>query len=625
MERRSTTPALARLKAERKSQSPPLPILDRPQVSPFAAPDQPDPFDCIHRGEKLRDEICETCGRRGQTEAIYTCAIHGECSLRRWKVIRRNAPHVCLGCDDQEQHEPGQKSGPQYHPVAVDFPGLITINHGAGGLGDALLASCAVLGFSRLHPGQPIHYKIHPRAIPFVELFDAGYQSLAKHDWDNCADLPKGAKPGEIQINVGYNRENKTKCARPRVMRWANNLGPDVVPERPKLRDRAALAAECPPEYRGVVALSPFSTWHCREYPIHAFRTVERMLLELGYRVLTLDATDSRWPNRHNQMKGEKLVDAPARTVAAILLNAVCFVGNDSGLAHLSAMLDMPTLVLCGQVTRAGVYGFYGEHVQALEGHLDCRGCFWQDPCDSPRCDTVCANLASNTPEEIVTKVVEMAWVPAGGRVSAAAVSTFHSAAGETDKAYGRRVREGWFDRFVKSPAIDIGCGRDPLIAPFPTFPIRRWDQMLGDGDCAKMAGVESRSFLTVYASHVLEHLVDPVAAVRRWFELVAPGGHLIVVVPHRDLYEGQTHLPSRWNGDHKTHWLPILPCDSLAPLPKHLRGLEETISEALKGEGSAAELVSLRILDEGHAWPDKSLHPAGEYSIEAVIRRAGA
>jgi hypothetical protein len=45
----------------------------------------------------------------------------------------------------------------------------------------------------------------------------------------------------------------------------------------------------------------------------------------------------------------------------------------------------------------------------------------------------------------------------------------------------------------------------------------------------------------------------DPEAALRQWWALVRPGGYLVVVVPHEDLYE-QGMWPSAFNSDHKGH-----------------------------------------------------------------------
>lgn len=179
---------------------------------------------------------------------------------------------------------------------------------------------------------------------------------------------------------------------------------------------------------------------------------------------------------------------------------------------------------------------------------------------------------------------------------------------GETSKARPRRLREGFFKKYAPAdrPGVDIGCSDDPLNQTF-----RRWDLVLGDGDATEMAGVPAGAFWTVYASHVLEHLSFPRQALRRWWEILHPGGHLIVCVPHRDLYERRRMLPSRWNEDHKYFWLPD--CEE-APCTKSLKG---EIAAAVP----AASVVSLRVLDEGydHTLPD-SVHPVGEFSIEAIL-----
>ncbi len=47
-------------------------------------------------------------------------------------------------------------------------------------------------------------------------------------------------------------------------------------------------------------------------------------------------------------------------------------------------------------------------------------------------------------------------------------------------------------------------------------------------------------SFEEIFASHVLEHLKDPFAAMREWRRLLKPGGKLIIRVPH--FSRGFTH-----------------------------------------------------------------------------------
>lgn len=181
---------------------------------------------------------------------------------------------------------------------------------------------------------------------------------------------------------------------------------------------------------------------------------------------------------------------------------------------------------------------------------------------------------------------------------------------GETSKARNRRLREGWFEKYAPADktGIDIGCQDDPLNHSF-----RRFDIVFGDGDATEMIGVPENSFNTTYASHVLEHLNYPRRAIKRWYDITAPGGHLIICVPHRQLYEKKKMLPSRWNHEHTYFWLPDV------EEPPCTKSLLNEITSAIPN----ANIVSLRTIDEGYDYSlDAETHPVGEFSIEAIIRK---
>lgn len=55
-----------------------------------------------------------------------------------------------------------------------------------------------------------------------------------------------------------------------------------------------------------------------------------------------------------------------------------------------------------------------------------------------------------------------------------------------------------------------------------------------------------------VYSSHFLEHVSNYKQAIQEQFRVTKKGGFIIIVVPHRDLYEKSLTLPSRFNADHK-------------------------------------------------------------------------
>jgi SAM-dependent methyltransferase len=182
----------------------------------------------------------------------------------------------------------------------------------------------------------------------------------------------------------------------------------------------------------------------------------------------------------------------------------------------------------------------------------------------------------------------------------------------ETSKAYERRVKEGFFEKYVKGKVIDIGVGRidthdgsDPLTPDCDT-----WDK--DNGNAELMSSVADETYNTVYNSHLLEHLNQPILAIQNWFRILKKGGYLIICVPHRDLYERKKNMPSQWNRDHKFF---ILPETEELPDTKSLKAI---INEALVDE--PYKLISITTQDTSNNKDKPHEHGNGEYQIEAII-----
>ncbi len=176
---------------------------------------------------------------------------------------------------------------------------------------------------------------------------------------------------------------------------------------------------------------------------------------------------------------------------------------------------------------------------------------------------------------------------------------------GETSKAYQRRVREGFFEKYCVGKGLDIGYGSDLITKDAQGYDFEH-------GNAQYLKGINDNSFDFVYSSHTIEHLPDPYEGVKNWFRVVKPGGYLIIYLPHRDLYEKKKTLPSRFNFDHKNFFLidrdeeP----DTIGILPL----VEKTIS--------GYELIYVKECSEGHTITDPEKHSDGEFSIEIVLRK---
>lgn len=175
----------------------------------------------------------------------------------------------------------------------------------------------------------------------------------------------------------------------------------------------------------------------------------------------------------------------------------------------------------------------------------------------------------------------------------------------ETSKAVKRREREGFFEKYCSGYGIDIGYGGDLVCPSFIG-----WD--IEHGDAHYLTGQHDAKFETVYSSHLLEHLERPEIAIRNWWRILKPGGHLILYVPERDLAERKTKLPSDLSYDHKCYFL--LERDD----PPDTMGLIPFIRATLPH----AEIVSAKICSDGYAPERTDPFAQGEYSIELVLRK---
>src|ERR1700730_1353703 len=53
--------------------------------------------------------------------------------------------------------------------------------------------------------------------------------------------------------------------------------------------------------------------------------------------------------------------------------------------------------------------------------------------------------------------------------------------------------------------------------------------------EAGDLAALPARAYDVLLASHVIEHIANPLGALAAWSRVVKPGGHLLLVVPHRD------------------------------------------------------------------------------------------
>lgn len=181
----------------------------------------------------------------------------------------------------------------------------------------------------------------------------------------------------------------------------------------------------------------------------------------------------------------------------------------------------------------------------------------------------------------------------------------------ESSKSLKRRILEHnaggfqWLNVF-KGEGIDIGCGDDPL----PFEGCKPFDQEQGDANnLSEYFPSESQDYL--HASHVLEHMLDPMDAILDWMKVLKPGGYLVVTVPDVGAYECFTY-PSKHNPDHRSSWSMVYGGSAFPihiHIPKFLHELEDN-----------AETVLCRYVERNFDWNrmdiDQTFDPTNETEI---------
>lgn len=176
----------------------------------------------------------------------------------------------------------------------------------------------------------------------------------------------------------------------------------------------------------------------------------------------------------------------------------------------------------------------------------------------------------------------------------------------ESLKTYEQKIYNGFFDQYMSGKGAEIGyAGYIPEVVPI----LENCDgydlNTLGyDG---KTIPKPDEYYSYLYASHVLEHIADYVQAIQEWHRVVKPNGYIIILVPHKDLYEKKERPPSQWNADHKRFY----------STSKLISEIEESLNF------DQYRIRYLRENDDKYDYTIPSnIHSEGGYEIEIVLEK---
>lgn len=111
---------------------------------------------------------------------------------------------------------------------------------------------------------------------------------------------------------------------------------------------------------------------------------------------------------------------------------------------------------------------------------------------------------------------------------------------------------------------LDLGCGGNKTIPGAIGIDMVKRDEFIDtltfgaksqadiQADVSKELPLEDNHADTIIARHILEHMVDPISALKYWLRVLKPGGRLIIAVPDQS-----RHSTIPMNTEHVHAWTP--------------------------------------------------------------------
>lgn len=246
-------------------------------------------------------------------------------------------------------------------------------------VGDAVLSSGLLAHLIGAHPGARITVACGPaaaglfEAVPGLErliVIDKMLLSLHWVDlwarvvgrfWDLVVDL-RNAPLTWLLLARRQRRMGSSREPIHRIQRLARVLDLESDPPAPKLWTTAAhdaAARKWIPDGRPVLAIGPAANWTAKTWRLERFmELVQRLTSPQGIlpgAPIAIFGRDDERPHAQRLIESippERRIDLMGRidllTIAACLRRVALYVGNDSGLMHIAAAADAPTLGLFG-------------------------------------------------------------------------------------------------------------------------------------------------------------------------------------------------------------------------------------------------------------------------------------
>jgi ADP-heptose:LPS heptosyltransferase len=158
------------------------------------------------------------------------------------------------------------------------------------------------------------------------------------------------------------------------------------------------------------IVLSPYSSvvGPSRNWPASNYAMLIHKLVKHGYRCVVVMTDEWKADEHLYTMPGSTVwINKPPREVVRLVGNAQAVIGNDSGIAHLGGLMQVPTFAIMAIVPVGITFMCADVHGIVPNPRVECRFCCWQKEGGIiPACGSFCGALATITPDDVLSDVL---------------------------------------------------------------------------------------------------------------------------------------------------------------------------------------------------------------------------
>lgn len=215
---------------------------------------------------------------------------------------------------------------------------VLKLRNSSNGIGDQVCGLYACQALKDRYPEATVEYysKTHEWLTDVESIVAKPYS----HYFVN--------PPAQVDLYIDSAIKDYKNQSRCRKKIYTDRIGlHDLKPRVPIMRRLYSFEGE-------YILLVPFAAWKDREWPIEKWVKLEKLLLEAGYSVRILGQSNR---NEILLFTSQKIIDYPPHDVINIILNSKCVVVNDSGMAHVAGLYEVPTVsVISGHFGREHLF-----------------------------------------------------------------------------------------------------------------------------------------------------------------------------------------------------------------------------------------------------------------------------